>query len=73
MPKLKLPLPEESKGRPSSKYDDIELRDALGTNPSQNSESVQQSSARPGLMDHSKLYKHLREQRKYNKHTDEDL
>jgi hypothetical protein len=72
MQKFKLPPVEEVKGRPSSKYDDIELRDALGTNPSQASESVQ-SSAKPGLMDHSKLYKHLREQRKYNKHTDEDL
>ena len=72
IPKLRLPPAEEVKGRPSSKYEDIELRDALGTNPSQASESVQ-SSARPGLMDHSKLYKQLREQRKYNKHTDEDL
>lgn len=33
MPKLKLPLVEESKTK-QNKYDDIELRDALGTNPS---------------------------------------
>ncbi len=39
MPKLKLPIIEETKGKPS-KYEDIELRDALGTNPSQHSESV---------------------------------
>ena len=72
MPKLKLPPAEEVKGRQSSKYEDIELRDALGNNPSQASENVQ-SSARPGLMDHSNLYKQLREQRKKNRHTDEDL
>jgi hypothetical protein len=34
MPKLKLPLVEETKTKPN-KYDDVELRDALGTNPSQ--------------------------------------
>ena len=39
MPKLKLPVMEEAKAKPS-KYEDIELRDALGTNPSQHSESV---------------------------------
>jgi len=33
MPKLKLPVMEEAKAKPS-KYEDIELRDALGTNPS---------------------------------------
>jgi hypothetical protein len=56
MPKLKLPLIEETKSKPTKGYDDVELRDALGTNPSQHSESVQ-LSARPGVMDHSKLYK----------------
>lgn len=40
MPKLKLPFEEESKSKGANEYDDTELRDALGTNPNQNIESV---------------------------------
>ena len=59
---------EEVKGGRSSKYDDAELRDALQS-PMPQGESVQ-SSARPvgsagNPMDHSRLYKQLREQRKF--------